>query len=506
MDKSVNYFGKSNTIQALWVGLGSLSSFGLAIISAAILSRYFDKEEYGTYRQIIYVYSTLLVVFTAGLPRVFGYFLPRYTVEEGKTIVHKITKLLFFAGMIFSIFLFLVSNLIADFLNNKELAYGLKVFSPIPMFLLPTLGLGGIFATYKITIYTAIYNTLSRLIMLLFIVVPVIFFKGSYINAIYGWLVASVITFFIAFFFKSIPFKKVIKKNTKLTYNEIFNYSIPLVIASLWGIAIKASDQFYISRYFGAEVFAEFSNGFMEIPIVTMVTASASAVLMPVFSKILHENTEKKELGRVWKSVLLKSAYIIYPIIVFCLFKAADIIRIIYSDIYIDSTIYFQIRMFLNFFNIIIFAPLIFAMGETKFYAYVHAFITCLAWLGGYTIVSYFNSPIILAIYSVSLSIIKILILFGFIFFKLKFKFSDMIPYQTFFKILCHTTVVIYIIDYVFDNTISMSNDLMSLLFQCCMYFMIILISSKLIGLEYLMFLKPLIKGKLNFLKSNNSN
>jgi O-antigen/teichoic acid export membrane protein len=56
----------NNTVQALWVGLGSLSSFALGIVSAAILSRYFDKAEYGTYKQILYVYHTLLVVFTPG--------------------------------------------------------------------------------------------------------------------------------------------------------------------------------------------------------------------------------------------------------------------------------------------------------------------------------------------------------------------------------------------------------------------------------------------------------
>ena len=288
-------FKKSNTVQALWVGLGSLSSFGLAIVSAAILSRYFEKTEYGTYKQIVYVYSTLLVVFTAGLPRVFGYFLPRYSLEEGRTIVSKISKLLFFAGVLFSISLFFGSGLIANLLNNQELAYGLKVFSPIPMFLLPTLGLDGVFASYKITIYTAIYNTLSRLIMLLFIVVPVIYFEGNYITAIYGWLAASIITFFVAFFFQGIPFKKIKGKQSSLKYKEVFAYSVPLVIASLWGVAIKASDQFYISRYFGAGIFAEFSNGFIEIPLVSMVTASASAILMPVFSKIIHENN-----GNVW--------------------------------------------------------------------------------------------------------------------------------------------------------------------------------------------------------------
>ena len=86
---------KSNTYQALWVGLGSLSSFGLSVVSAVILSRYFDKAEYGTYKQILYVYNSLLIIFTAGLPRVFGYFLPRVDISQGKHLVWKVSKILF---------------------------------------------------------------------------------------------------------------------------------------------------------------------------------------------------------------------------------------------------------------------------------------------------------------------------------------------------------------------------------------------------------------------------
>src|SRR5690606_19883838 len=96
---------KSNTVQAFWVALGTLSTFGLSIVSAAILSRYFDKAEYGTYKQILYVYGSLLIVFTGGLPRVFAYFLPRNNISEGKAIIWKISKLLFFCGVGFSLFL-----------------------------------------------------------------------------------------------------------------------------------------------------------------------------------------------------------------------------------------------------------------------------------------------------------------------------------------------------------------------------------------------------------------
>src|SRR5690554_4863973 len=360
--------------------MGSLSSIALGIVSAAILSRYLDKTEYGTYKQILYVYSTLLIVFSAGLPRVFAYFLPRYSIEEGKTIVRKINRVLFIAGLIFSLFLFLFSGIISIILKNPELSYGLKIFSPIPMLLLPTLGIEGIFSTYKKSIYIAIYNTLSRFLMLIFIVTPVIVFEGSYITAIYGWLGVSVITFIIAYYFKNIPFKGSKSVDTTLNYKEVFAYSLPLVGASIWGIAIKSADQFYISRYFGAEVFAEFSNGFIELPFVAMITSSASVVLMPIFSRVFHQNEGLEKLTETWKNTLNKSATIIYPILIFFILYANELMILLYSQKYAASGIYFRINMFLNFFNIIIFAPLFLSMGKTKLYSIVHMILAFTIW------------------------------------------------------------------------------------------------------------------------------
>ena len=94
---------KSNFNQAFWLSISSASSMLVSILSAVILSRYFDKVEYGTYKQIMFVYNTLLVVFQAGLPAVFSYFLPRYNHEEGKFIVKKINRLLFIFGLFFAI-------------------------------------------------------------------------------------------------------------------------------------------------------------------------------------------------------------------------------------------------------------------------------------------------------------------------------------------------------------------------------------------------------------------
>ncbi len=493
---------KSNkTIQVFWVAMGSLSSLALTIVSAAILSRYFNKSDYGTYKQIAYVYTTLLVIFSAGLPRVFAYFLPRYSIEEGKSIVDKVNRVLFLAGLIFSIVLFTFSGIIASLLKNNELAYALKVFSPIPMFLLPTLGIEGIFSTYNKTIYIAVYETLSRILMLLFIVAPVVIFNGTYISAIYGWLIVSFLTFIMAYFFKGIPFKGIKAKVTTLKYNEIFSYSIPLVVASIWGVAIRSADQFYISRFFGNQVFAEYSNGFTEIPFVSMITASTSIVLMPFFSKMIHNKADIKDVVVVWRNVLLKSAYIIYPIVIFFIFNADYVMTILYSKVYESSKIYFQICMFLNFFNIIIFSPLILAMGETKFYLRLHIFIALLAWGLGYFVVILFKSPEAIAIFSVLLSILKVLMALKFLSSKLNINFLSLFPFKKTFQILIHTCLCMFLVLWLINIYGIEGNIIFRLVVNVILYGFLVLTTAMFFKLEYLRFLTPLIEKLKSYVK-----
>src|SRR5690606_34495041 len=183
---------QSKSVQTFWVALGSLSSIAFSLISAMILSRYFSKEDYGTYKQIIYTYNTLLIVFSAGLPRVYAYFLPRFNNEEGLSIVNKVSILLFFFGILMSISLYLGANFIANLLNNMVLVDKLKLFALVPVFMLPTLGIEGIFSSQSKTIYIAIYNTLSRIIMLLFLILPVIYIDNNIDFAMYGWILSSI--------------------------------------------------------------------------------------------------------------------------------------------------------------------------------------------------------------------------------------------------------------------------------------------------------------------------
>ncbi|MBK9255858.1 MAG: oligosaccharide flippase family protein [Saprospiraceae bacterium] len=470
----------------------------MAIVSAAILSRYFDKAEYGTYRQITYVYSSLVVLFSAGLPNIFSYFLPRLGQQEGKELVQRITKMLLLFGIVFGIFLYLGAPFIARFMGNIEMVSGLRKFSIVPVLLLPTMGLDGIFASVQKTHLLAIFSTLNRLVMLICIVLPVILIENSSNMAINGWILASIISFLMSLWFKNLPYKGTSSLKSTIKNKDLFAYSIPLVTASLYGLLIRYADQFYISNYFGPEVYAEFSNGFIEIPLASVLTGSISIVLTPLFAKNSLTHDGINETFHIWKGVLIKSAVILYPIVVFLSIFGKEIMVFIYSKNYEQSGLYFQINTILNFFNIITFTPILYAYGRVRFYSNLHLFFAVVAWVFGYFIIVLFNNPIAIAVLSTLIQISFVVISIIVVSDILKVKLIDILPVAKLFKIISSCLVAAYVTRLIGQALVENQYSLLFLFFCGSLYFSVLIIIWKIIKIEWLYIYVPIVQKLKN--------
>ncbi len=488
----------SNTIQSLWVAMGSLASFAFSIVSAAILSRYFAKEDYGTYKQVMYVYHTLLTVFTLGLPKSYSYFLPRVTKEEGFSLVNKITNIFFILGAIFSLFLFFASPLIADILKNEELGTAIKIFSPVPLLMLPTMGLESIYATYRETYISAIYTVITRVLMLVCVALPVICFDGDVKIALVGFTISSLISFLIAIYLKNRPFRHIEHKKCDVTYKSIFQFSLPLLYASIFGTIIASADQFFVSRYFGAAEFAEFSNGFMELPFVGMIIGACSTVLFPLFSKIEHESQDaKSEIIPIWCRVFDKTSKLVYPLLVFCWFMASDIMVLLYGEQYAVSDTYFRIKLVTNIFTLIAYAPLFLAIGKTKAYANIHLIAAIFIVVVEYACVIFIKSPIAIAVSSVICRIGIITSMLAIIAKHFKMSFGEILPLGNFWKILLPCAAIGVVLQF-----IRIENVLIRLAVCAIVYVLLYVVWAYIAELNYKDIVNPFVAAlKSKFVK-----
>lgn len=487
---------KSNTVQALWIGIGSLASFGFTLISSAVLSRYLNKADYGTYKQVMYLYNTMLFIFTLGLPKAYSYFLAKYDITYGQSIVNKINKVFVLMGLLFTAILYFGAPLFAVVLNNPELVVPIRLFALTPAVLLPTMGLDSIMAVYKKTLYSAIYTILTRCLMLLCVVFPIIIYRSDVNVAIIGFTISSILCLLLAMYVMKLPYKGVMPSNVVLTYKEIFTFSLPLMAASFGGIAIKAADQFFVSRYFGSEVFADFANGSLELPIVGMVLGAGAAVLLPVFSRCMNtQDVDFADVIALWQRSLIKSAKILYPMVVFCAFFAPSIMIVLYGKQYETSAIYFQIMLIVNLFTVAQYYPVIISLGATQFYAKIHLWMAVAIWIVEFLIVQIIPSPIYITVVSVVFHIAKIYIMSDFIAKALLTSIRVLFPIGQLCKILVSSSIPAIITLLLSSYLIDYISELLLLIIALVVYCVILLPVGKIMKINYLDVAEPIIKS-----------
>lgn len=487
----------SNTMQALWVGIGNLASFAFTLISSAILSRYLDKADYGTYKQVMYVYNTLLMVFTLGLPKAYSYFLPKNDIKYGNSIVSKINSIFFILGLLFSLLLFFGADMIGVILNNSELSKSIRYFSIAPAFILPAMGIEGIMSVYRRTIINTIYILATRLIMLMFVALPIMVYKAETNVAVIGFSVSSIVSFIIALYVKRIPFRGIPGEESSLSYKEILTFSVPLAVASFGGIAIKAADQFFISRYFGSEIFADFANGAIELPFVGMVLGATATVLLPVFTKQISSNDKegRNQITTLWSRATEKSAMILYPLVTFCLIFATDIMVFLYGTAYEQSGVYFRIMLFVNFFTVAPYYPIIIAYGKTDYYAKVHLSFAVLVWMIDFIIVSLIKNPCFIAYSSIICHILKIVVMAIYISKITGCEIKQMIPFKKLLKmiIIC---VGVSVVTRKFVEHLHIDNLLLYLFVSFGIFIPISITFCQCAKIDYMSIVKTLIKRK----------
>jgi O-antigen/teichoic acid export membrane protein len=486
----------NNTKQAAWIAAGSLFSFGFSLVSSMILSRYFEKGDYGTYKQVLYVYQTMLTVFTLGLPKAFSYFLPRTPLSQAKSLIRKITNLFFLLGGIFSLFLFVGAGLISDLMNNPDLAFALRIFSVVPFLMLPTMGLEGILATYRKTKFMAFYTVITRSIMLLCVALPVVFFHVGYIGSIIGFVVASLASFLLALYLKYMPVRHQGDDDCNVTFRDIFNFSLPLLLASLWGMLIHSVDQFFISRYFGAETFAEFSNGAIQIPFISMIISSSAAVLTPLLSgKIDNIDHERSVISGLWSSVLTKAMMLIFPMIIFFMADANLIMTTLYGKSYEASGGYFLIKSLVNIAKVVPFYPFMVAFGAVKEYSRSMMWTFLLMVLLEYVSILVIPNPLVLtAIHTICLIGQCVFFIIFIAHSLLNVDVLSLIPWMNMFKVISIGIVCVLFVQITDKFLLSSIHDVLRVCLHILIYGITYLIIGNMFKLNYFAIIKPLVK------------
>ncbi len=354
----------SLTQNAGLVGLSKLVSiFGL-LVASMVLTRLLSRSEYGNYEQVWLVYNSFLPLLVYGISSGIYFFSAR---EDTRSVYSAAAVGTSIVGIITGVIFAVLAPAISRLFNADQITVYIQIFAVYCIVSSSSLMFEAVFVNEKKVGLLLLGNT----------IVSILFGGMVALSALkFHSLTAVFISITIVGGVKSLYLFSFLVKSHKLTTHRILPvmkmhlfYALPIFVSSLTGMISKQIDKYLVTLFFSPDQFAVYAIGSKEIPLIAVITGSATAVLFPVFSGFgFHEMREK--FVEVWKNSISKTGLFLLPMMVFLLYATKDFMYFFFGQKYVASSTIFRIFLLLIPLRLAFYSPALLSLGKQKLYMF----------------------------------------------------------------------------------------------------------------------------------------
>ena len=120
--------------------MGELFSFLISLVIPIALTRLLLKEDYGTYQQLIMVYTIIQSILLLGMPQALLYYYPRISEKEYPNLVKQTWIIILFSGVFVALASLASSHALSQIYPNHHLqpfVILLGIYTGIMLFVMP---------------------------------------------------------------------------------------------------------------------------------------------------------------------------------------------------------------------------------------------------------------------------------------------------------------------------------------------------------------------------------
>lgn len=335
--------------------------FVVKTIVGIVLARMLSQTEYGTYRQLFLIYTTLSTIVLLGIPQSMLYFIPKLGDEEKRrSFISRSIDLVSLLAilMVFGVILF--RPLISRAFSNAQLLPLLLIFAFYPLYMFVNQIFSSVMLGMKEPLRLVKFSIFSMATDLVLILGTALVFRKLEIIVL-GLVTAA----FIQWLYARIGLSKEASdyKFAWEDYKQQLRFSLPIGLSAIIGILAVQMDKIVISTYFDPAQYAIFSVGAMELPFIGILVNSVYSVILPAMSS----SGSPELMAQLYRGSVRKNALIIFPVAAVFFVLASDIMSFLYSSRYEGAAIYFRIYLFTLPIRVGIFGLIFQAVNRTKY-------------------------------------------------------------------------------------------------------------------------------------------
>ncbi len=330
------------------------------IVAIVILVRLLDKEDFGLLSFALVTYLTVTKLSELGLSDSIFYFFGKYSnARRGYALkVARTLFLLAIAGGGLLLFIGAVTG--ANGYSTLDLFVPLTILALIE---LPTLPIQNALIAIDRTKHAALANILFSLVFLLVVTTPA--FAGQSIQLITYCLIGYGVFRLVV---SAVLFQRHFAPDSgelpPRLMREVLAYSVPLSIASIMWKLNEFVDKYVVMFFLPVAVFAEYTVGSWEIPMVPTIAFTVASVMMPQLVS-LHMQRETESLLALWNESIKKVSLIVLPLMVLLVTIAQDLIVVLFSADYVNAAWVFMVYTLVLFHRVGAYAAVLKAVNQT---------------------------------------------------------------------------------------------------------------------------------------------
>jgi len=305
--------GASLSGQAGMVILGRALAFVFAFVVPVVLVRVVSQEDYGVYREALFIFSTCMPILQFGLTQSLYYFFPRRPADRPALLTQ--THLLLLAiSCVFGVALLLARGPVARYFDQPAMADYMFWVAPFIVLMVVSSTIEVLtIVEQKVGLTFWVVMGSEGLRSVLVVAVGVLTHDvGMMLAALTVFSAARTVFVIVYCRHRGYSDLGAVRRDF---LREQLAYSVPFGLAGTVVTVLSSVDRFYVSRLFDSATFAIYSVGCFQLPIVTIVFTSATSVILGRMAELQKEG-KLREMLMLWRSATRKMSHVSIPITV----------------------------------------------------------------------------------------------------------------------------------------------------------------------------------------------
>jgi O-antigen/teichoic acid export membrane protein len=329
-----------------------------------------DREQYGLYKQVFLVVTTAMTVLPLGVPMSAFYFLPREPARRRET-VSNIVLFHVAMGALACGALVLYPSILTAIFGGAQLApysawIGVTILFWITGAFLDMVAV----ANDEIRLAAAFIIGIQASRALIF--VGAVLFFGTLRSLLAAAILHGVIQTIVLLCYLESRFTGFWRVFDRRAFDwqmlrDQLSYAIPLGAAGVLMIVQTDLHNYFVANHFGPALFAVYSIGTLQLPLMGLLQEAANSVLITRVS-ILQKCGEHREIVLLLARAARKLAAVYFPVYVFLIVAGREFIRVLFTARFADSWPIFAVNLTLLPLGIVLLDPLFRAYQRERYF------------------------------------------------------------------------------------------------------------------------------------------